>query len=150
MKSVCSSIALVALAIAGLSSAPIAAAADDVPQVHQSGGINYITGGVSEEERAVLNGMARDFNVKMIFATRQGEYLSDTEVVVSSGRGQTVLETKSNGPWFYARLPAGQYQVAVTSNGRTQRRTASVGGRGLKTLDFRWESLEGPRIRPVS
>ena len=117
--------------------------ADGPPQVHQSGNISYVSGGVSEEDRFALEPIARDFNVKLVFATKSGEYLSDTDVVVTSGRGRQVLEAKSEGPWFFARLPSGQYQVTVTANGQSQRRSVTVGSRGLRTVDFRWASLEG-------
>ena len=109
----------------------------DLPQIHQSGNVSYMSGGVSEEDRFALAPIARDFNLKMVFAARNGEYLSDTDVVVMS-RGKPVLETKSEGPWFFARLPGGQYTVLVTANGQTQRRTVAVGPRGMRTLDFRW------------
>lgn len=116
---------------------------DVQPQVHQSGNVNYVSGGVSEEDRSALEPIARDFNLKLVFATKSGEYLSDTDVVVTSGRGRPVLEAKSEGPWFFARLPSGQYQVTATSNGQSQRRSVSVGSRGLRTVGFRWASLDG-------
>ena len=130
-----------------LSMSPASAlAADEAPQIRQAGNIAYVSGGVSEEDRMALEPIARDFNLKLIFALRNGEYLSDTAVVVTSARGQPVLDAKADGPWFFARLPSGQYTVTATANGQSQRKTVSVGGRGRKTLDFRWSGPEdGPR-----
>ena len=137
------------LAVA-LTGAPAWSADVELPQVRQSGNVTYLSGGVSEEDRVALGPIARDYNLKLVFALRNGEYLSDTDVVVTSGRGQTVLEAKSEGPWFLARLPSGQYTIIATSNGQSQRRTVAVGPRGSRTLDFRWSSPEGnvARVRP--
>ena len=143
---------VVALAVAlvfALSMTPGSArAAEEAPQVRQIGSIAYVSGGVSEEDRMALEPIVRDFNLKLVFALRNGEYLSDTAVVVTSARGQSVLEAKADGPWFFAKLPSGQYTVTATANGQAQRKTASVGGRGMKRLDFRWNGAEdGTRSR---
>lgn len=141
-------LAVSALALSMSLTMSSAGAADDTPQVRQMGNVAYVSGGVSEEDRMALEPIARDFNLKLVFALRNGEYLSDTAVVVSSARGQPILETKSDGPWFFAKLPSGQYTVTATANGQAQRKTVSVGGRGMKRLDFRWTGPEdGPRRR---
>ena len=118
--------------------------AEGTPEIRQSGTVSYVSGGVSEEDRSALDPIAREFNLKLVFALRNGEYLSDTNVVVTSGRGQPVLEAKSEGPWFFAKLAAGQYQVSVTApNGQTQRKTVVIASKGLRTLDFRWAVVDG-------
>ena len=118
--------------------------AEGTPEIRQSGAVSYVSGGVSEEDRSALEPITRDFNLKLIFALRNGEYLSDISVLVTAGRGQTVLDAKAEGPWFFAKLPSGQYQVSVTApNGQTQRKTVVVGPRGLRTLDFRWGMADG-------
>ena len=139
---------VLALAVA-LSMVPaIALAADEPPQVRQVGNIAYVSGGVSEEDRMSLEPIVREFNLKLVFALRNGEYLSDAAVVVTSARGQPVLEAKADGPWFFAKLPGGQYTVTATANGQAQRKTAFVGGGGMKRLDFRWNGPEdGTRRR---
>ena len=138
-----------ALAFASSMTPVSALAADDAPQIRQEGNVAYVSGGVSEEDRAALEPMVRDFNLKLVFALRNGEYLSDTAVMVTSARGQLLLDTKSNGPWFFAKLPSGQYTVTATANGQVQRKTVSLGNRGLKTLDYRWTGPDdGPRRKP--
>ena len=117
---------------------------EGTPEIRQSGTVSYTSGGISEEERSALEPIAREFNLKLIFALRNGEYLSDTNVVVTSGRGQPVLEAKSEGPWFFAKLPTGQYLVSVTApNGQTQRKSVVIASKGLRTLDFRWAVVDG-------
>jgi hypothetical protein len=41
-------------------------------------------------------------------------YLSNVNVRVQDAKGQTLISTVSNGPWFSAKLPAGNYRVTAT------------------------------------
>ena len=63
--------------------------------VRQAGNIAYASGGISEEGRENLNAIARDFNLKLILATKSGAYLSDVGVVVSDDRGTANLRQRS-------------------------------------------------------
>lgn len=113
-------------------------AADEV-KVQQAGGIAYMSGGVSEEARDSLQTLARDFNVKLILATKGGAYLSDVPIAIDDAAGKRILEAKSDGPWFFAKLPAGRYQVAASANGIAQKKPVTVGAQGMSTVDFRWD-----------
>ena len=64
MNTLRSSIAAVLLAMASAGLPNAAAWADDVPQIRRSGDIDFVSGGISEEERAGMNGLARDFNLR--------------------------------------------------------------------------------------
>jgi hypothetical protein len=125
-----------AAAATAIWTAPLQAATD--PSVRQWGSIPYATGGVSEEGRDNLRAIARDFNLKLVLATKSGAYLSDVGVVVSDARGQQVLAAKSDGPWFFAKLPPGHYNIEASSNGNVVRRDVDVGTQGIKEVDFRW------------
>ena len=76
-------------------------------------GIRYVSGGVGVEEREALRAMDQDFNVQLIFATPRGDYLANVGVVMQDSTGFTVLDTVSQGPWFFAQLPAGTYTVTA-------------------------------------
>ena len=129
--------ALFAALVAMTSVLSSAHAAPEV-QVRQSGDIAYISGGVSEEARESLGAMARDFNLKLVMATKGGAYLSDVGIVVSDARGQPLLDVKSEGPWFLARLPSGNYAVEATSGGKAVRRNVTIGS-ATSQLDLRWD-----------
>jgi hypothetical protein len=109
------------------------------PQARQSGNVTYISGGVSEEARDSLLGIGQGFNLKLILATKSGAYLSDVDVVVDDAQGRRVLDAKSDGPWFYAKLPNGKYQIAASANGTTVRKSVTIGAQGQKKVDFRWD-----------
>jgi len=84
--------------------------------------------------------MQRDFNLKMVFASSNGEYLSDVRVQVVDPSNRVVLDTLTEGPWLLAKLPPGSYQVNASYGHSTERRTVAVAPAALKTLDFRWST----------
>jgi len=97
-----------------------------------------VSGGVTEEERDRLNALAQDYNLKIVMATRSGAYLADVAVAVRDESGRPVLETRADGPWVLARLPAGRYSIEGSANGATVRKTVAVGPAQTR-VDLRWE-----------
>ena len=114
------------------------ARADEV--VMAPSGVTYVTGGAGTEAVDRLRAMEKDFNLKLVFARNNGEYLADVDVSVVDGANQVVLHTASEGPLLLAKLPAGNYQVNANYHGSVERRAVAVGPTGLRTLDFRWPS----------
>lgn len=114
--------------------------------VENEGGIRHISGGVGESERTQLNAMANEFNLHLMFATQgSGEYLSAVQVNVLDTKDSPVLTALSKGPWFYAQLPAGEYQVEVTPTGvrgdeLTQRKVVRLDRSNSSQLDFYWKN----------
>ncbi|MEO7725682.1 MAG: carboxypeptidase regulatory-like domain-containing protein [Burkholderiales bacterium] len=111
--------------------------AHSAESVETAGNVSYVSGGVGADSIDRLNSLAKDFNLKLVFALRSGDYVSDVQVNIASASGKTLLDTASQGPWFLTRLPAGKYQIAATFAGKTEKRSIVV-GKGLRTVDFRW------------
>jgi uncharacterized protein YigE (DUF2233 family) len=128
------SIAAIFLGVASLASA------DNNAVVQNAGNVTYVSGGVGLESLDQLSSMSRDFNLKLVFALNSGAYLSGVQVAIVDNKGKTVLDTTSDGPWFMAKLPAGNYQVMATVAGKTDKRQVTVGTSQLKTVDLRWAS----------
>ena len=119
---------------------PSARAASDDAVVKTTGGVRYVSGGVGTDSIDRLNSLAGDFNLKLVFALKSGSYVSDVGVVIADAKGQTLLDTTSEGPWLLTRLPAGNYQVVATFAGSAVKRQIAVGAEKLRTVDFRWAS----------
>ena len=117
---------------------PVAGAAED-EVVQTAGGVSYVSGGVGDTSIERLNSLARDFNLKLVFALTSGNYVNGVQVAIANAAGKTLLDTTSGGPWFLAKLPAGNYQVVATFGGKAVKRNVAVGGR-LRTVDIRWSS----------
>jgi hypothetical protein len=129
------------IVLGAASLVPIARAADaDVPMVQTVGNISYVSGGIGLDAISQLDSMSNQFNLKLIFALRSGEWLSDVSVQIADAAGRPLLDTVSQGPWFLLKLPAGRYQVSASFAGKAERRTVAVGTARLTTADFRWSS----------
>src|SRR5687767_3028549 len=98
--------------------APASAQSDAV--VRTTGSISYVSGGVGTDSIERLNSLARDFNLKLVFALSSGAYVSDVGVVIADAAGKTLLDTTSEGPWLLTRLPAGNYHIVATFAGNPE------------------------------
>jgi hypothetical protein len=102
-------------------------------------GVPYLDGGVGLGERSALEGMAKGYNLKLYFAMPSGGYLADIKVEIQNSSGKKLVETTSGGPWFFARLPEGNYRITVAYKGHTQVRQLAVGPK-FQQLGFWWKS----------
>ena len=107
-------------------------------QVKTYHNIPYFSGGVGEEEIDLLRQVDGAYNVKLIFAATEGNYLSDVRVLIEDSQGTKVLEAVSEGPWFYTKLPPGTYKVLAQAEGRTQQQRAQVTQQKRTQLQFYW------------
>jgi hypothetical protein len=129
--STCARAALLACACA----LPLATLAASVP---------YLSGGVSGDERADMQGKRNDYNVRILFAVRgSGDYLADVGVTISDRRGGPALEVPSAGPLLYAKLAPGQYRIDATVDGKTLTRQVTVPANGsARELAFYWPNTD--------
>jgi len=118
---------------------PVAGAKSD-EIVQTPGGVSYVSGGIGTDSIDRLNSLASDFNLKLVFALKSGNYVSGVKVSIADEAGKTLLDTTSEGPWFLTKLPVGNYQIVATFAGKAETRTITVGAEKLKTIDFRWAS----------
>ena len=130
---------VVAILPGAASFVPVASAAGD-EIVQTAGGLSYVSGGVGTTSIERLNSVASDFNLKFVFALKSGDYVSDVKVTIADAAGKMLMDAASEGPWFMARLPAGNYHVVATFAGNAEKRTIAVGAQKLSTVDFRWSS----------
>ena len=108
-------------------------------QVQQHNGISYVSGGVSDSEQATIKEMGKDYNLQVLAALEEGNYLSDVDVTIVNAQGETVLQTVTNGPMLFAQLPAGSYTVyAKAPEGAEQQQSVQVASSGQAHADFRW------------
>jgi hypothetical protein len=129
--------AAIALSAATLGSIPNALGDEMIQNI---GPVSYVSGGVGVDSIERLNALAADFNVKLVFAMKSGDYVSEVKITIANAAGTTLVDTTSEGPWFLTKLPAGNYQVVATFAGNAEKRTIAVGAEKLKTVDFRWSS----------
>jgi hypothetical protein len=119
------------------------------PTPQQQNGINYVNGGVGQEEQAALRDRRGDYNLLLTFATKQsGAFRSDVQLDIMDAKGASVLSAANTGPMFYVRLPAGTYRISAAAEGKVFKRTVKVGA-GQKEMTLHWEndSPEDPGLQ---
>jgi hypothetical protein len=115
----------VALAIAAPSRAERASG------VKEQGGVSYMTGGVGTDERARMESMAGEFNLRVEVASPTGAYVGTPRIEIRDAAGKTKLDAVANGPLLYAKLPPGSYTVSVHEQGRKPaQKSVQVGAQG--------------------
>jgi hypothetical protein len=124
----------IALAVPGLADDYYS----DVIEVMQYEATTYMSGGYGSDERKALRKMGRKFSLKLVFAAKNGDYLSAIKVTIKDKRGETWLDAVSEGPWFYVKLPRGKYQIQAAYKDRVIKKTATVNPPKQKKLSYYW------------
>jgi hypothetical protein len=121
------------VAAAAMVIASASTAADPEPQFQN--GVTYMSGGIGESEREAMLHSGGAFNVWVWFLARgTGEYLSDVRVIIADGRDDPVLDTVTDGPWLFARLPPGQYTIRIP-DGTHRTVAAAASGHTLSIVE---------------
>jgi hypothetical protein len=108
--------------------------------VKTSNGVSYLSGGFGEDERERLRSITGADNLELSFALHNKEYLGGANVLIKDAKGNTVLEALSDGPLFFAKLPAGSYSVQATAMGKTLKQTVQVPSKGHARVYFAWNA----------
>jgi hypothetical protein len=112
-------------ASAGELYSPDGAPAVEGLQPRTQNGINYISGGIGDEERAQIQAVKGNYSLHIMMATSNGDFTGDTSVTIKHA-SNNVLEATSAGPLFYANLPSGTYKVALTRKAVTREQTVVI------------------------
>ena len=106
-------------------------------------GAKFMSGGVGVEERRQMLKKAAGYDLDLSFADRRGDYLSDVNVAVSDEHGKQVLSTTTAGPWLYAALPPGKYDVKASFGNRTEEiKDVEVSQGRLMTRLLHWDTAD--------
>lgn len=98
---------------------------------------DYYTGGVGISERAQMEDMTRGCNLKLVFDTQSGAYLSSIAVRIEDAKGHVLINTVSKGPWFDVRLPAASYRIMAAFGNRQYTRNVALTPKP-QTFIFSW------------
>lgn len=111
-----------------------------MPEVHQSNGVPWVTGGIGDENRQRTEELGRSMNTELVFAQTRGEFLADVKVDIADANGRPVLTVDAADPLLFANLAPGRYRVAATVDGERIERTIEVPRSGRHTEHFRWHA----------
>ncbi|MDP1665903.1 MAG: carboxypeptidase regulatory-like domain-containing protein [Methylobacter sp.] len=107
------------------------------------GEVTFVTGGVGENERNAMQAMRAEYNLNLLFSVRDtGEYLSDVTVRITDSRGNTLMESVSDGPMLFAKLKPGRYIISADrGDGQVIHKKVMVKQR--TALSFTWPQEQG-------
>lgn len=134
-------VAALALGVASLLGGFSAQAAYN-PPIHMVNGIEYMSGGISSDEAALMQTVAPRWPATFEFAIKDGnrsDFAADVAVTVRDASGHAVLsQVTAEGPFMVARLDPGRYEVQATLAGKTLTQTVEIrAGSPTRTL-FLW------------
>jgi len=105
----------------------------------ESNRVSFVSGGVGLDEQMSMDELAKNYNVKIVFAEAPRDYVSDVKVKIEDHSGKVLLEATANGPWFFANLPPGEYRVEASFHNHREVKDLKVAG-GHQTVEFFWKA----------
>lgn len=107
-----------------------------------SSDVSYVTGGVGDDERASIEAAKADYNLHVLSAKVDGEFVDEARVHIhrttKEGDSEEVLDVEI-GPLLYVRLPAGSYTLVadLDDQQKQQKFKVTAGGKPL-TIHLSW------------
>ena len=114
-------VVLVALTLAGVTAHAVERGTTDE-------GVAFVSGGIGQSELKTLHGERGLYTLWVAtLAKGSGAYLSDARLrVVREPDRRVVIEHIMAGPWFFAALPPGRYEIVATNVGRAGEETQTL------------------------
>lgn len=99
-----------------LSAALIGASVPAAQRGTSPAGVAYVSGGIGQDEQQALQAERRAFSFWLTTAVRRsGAHLAGVLVRIrEADSGRLVLDHRMDGPWLFAQLPVGRYEVEAT------------------------------------
>ncbi|HEV7822488.1 MAG TPA: carboxypeptidase-like regulatory domain-containing protein [Burkholderiales bacterium] len=139
---------LTAVATAAFSFSAYAADSNVAPAQGAQGNVSFITGGVGEDEAAAMKNAAAGYPLELQFVQKalpRDEFLADVKVRITDRSRNVVLDAVATGPYFLAKLPAGNYQIEADHSGVVKRHNVDVRpGRHARAV-FVWAATDESR-----
>ena len=138
--------ALATIVAAGLVVAPQSFSAGEIGslQPQQQGPVSFVSGGVGDDEAQAIKSMAANYPVEMLFVAKgtPNQYLANVKVQITDKSGNVVLDTTTQGPFLFAKLPPGRYSVSAESEGGVKRQSIQVTGARQRVM-LMWNQAGG-------
>jgi len=122
-------------------------------------GIDFLSGGIADRDRLDMYAQRARYSLWVAtLAKPSGAYLSDAHLrIIDLTSGQALIDRTMDGPWFFAALPVGRYEVSATvqaddaSKPQTLHAQVNVSFKGQRQAVLRFDSdaQVGPELGNV-
>jgi hypothetical protein len=69
----------------------------------------------------------------------QYAYLTNINVKIQDNKGKNLMDGAANGPWFFVKVPQGQYTVIASHFGKKETKKVAVRN-GSREITFHWKA----------
>jgi len=109
-------------------------------------GVCYISGGISGDEVSQFKSHAKEYLLEIVFVRKADaedndrieEYIADVQLQIKDAKGNVVVETVTEGPFFLANLPPGKYQISADYAGVVKHNMVTISAKKHQRIVFLW------------
>lgn len=109
-----------------------------LPAIKTAGAVEYVSGGIPYEQLPAFRQARRDYSLNVEIFQREGGrsvFTADAAVqLINVKSGEVLLETKTDGPYLWVKVPPGQYKVVATLSNHMKESRVTVSGSAPKRV----------------
>lgn len=106
-------------------------------------GINYMTGGIGDEDTQTMRRHAKEFTLNLVFSEGEtGQSVTEVNVNIYNEQSELVFRIKGAKPLLHVNLPAGTYTILATNNGEKLRHKLSISENTHQRVILNWKNEE--------
>jgi hypothetical protein len=106
----------------------------------------YISGGISSDEVSQFKSRAKEYLLEIVFVQKTDpeengrieEYLAEVQLQIKDSKGNLVVDTTTEGPFFLAEVPFGSYQNTAEQDGVIKKNTVKIVAKKHQRIVFLW------------
>jgi len=107
----------------------------------------FVSGGISGDEVSQFKARAKEFLFEIVFVqkavaednNRIEEYLAEVQLKIKDSKGNIVVDTTTEGPFFLADLPLGKYQITAEHDGIIKTNVVRIAAKKHQRIVFLWD-----------
>ena len=103
-------------------------------------GMQYMTGGIGEEDVALMRRQAKQFTLNLLFSEgTSGRWVTDANVNIYDEASNFVFRITQAKPMLYVNLPAGNYTILANNAGQKLRHKFTVEDNVNQRIILNWK-----------
>lgn len=107
----------------------------------------FVSGGISGDEVSQFKSRAKEYLFEIVFVQKAAtednnrieEYLAEVQLKIKDSKGNIVVDTTTEGPFFLADLPLGKYQVTAEHDGVIKTNVVRILAKKHQRIVFLWD-----------